>query len=104
MWRTLQSRSRSSSAICTSSAVFPTPARAATTPTFPRPSPPCIDFSKTRMGLRSFTSLRYIAAPPSWLLRLLGQLLAVLLHELFRDRPREESVARELHGELRFPL
>src|SRR5262249_8855317 len=101
MCKTLRSRMRSSSAICTSSAVLPTPARAATTPTLPRPRPPCIDFSKTRMGLRSFTSLRYMPVPS---LSLLGLLFAVLLDELLGERRRQRSVARKLHGELGFPL
>src|SRR3954465_8789136 len=101
MWRTRRSRRRSSSAICTSSGVLPTPAAPPTTPRFPRPSPPWIDFSKTRIGLRSFTSLRYIASPS---LGLLGQLLAVLLDELLCDRPWKGSIPRELHGELGFAL
>src|SRR4029079_17137242 len=100
MCRTLRSRRRSSRAICTRSAVLPTPAREATTPTFPRPRPPCIDFSKTRMGLRSFTSLRYMATS----LPLLLLLFAELLDELLADRSRHRRVPRELHGELGLPL
>src|SRR5688500_3479931 len=101
MCSTLRSRSRSSSAICTKSAVFPTPAREATIPTLPAPRPPCIDFSKTRMGLRSFTSLRKVGIRS---LRLLALLFAVLLDELLAERCRQGRVAGKLHGELGLAL
>src|SRR5262245_17826660 len=101
MCRTFRSRIRSSSAIWTSSGVLPTPAREATTPTLPRPRPPCIDFSKTRIGLFSLTSLRYTGSPLLGLLRLL---LAVLLDQLFADGRRDRGVPRELHGELGLAL
>src|SRR5262245_2527036 len=101
MCRTFRSRIRSSSAIWTSSGVLPTPGREATTPTFPRPRPPCIDFSKTHSGLFSLTSLRYTASP---LLGLLGLLLAVLLDQLLADRGRDGGIAGALHRELRLAL
>src|SRR5262245_25572623 len=101
MCKTLRSRIRSSRAICTRSGVLPTPAREATTPTLPRPRPPCIDFSKTRIGLFSLTSLRYTASP---LLGLLGLLLTVLLDQLLADCRGDGRVARELHGELGLAL
>ena len=44
-WRSL------SVAMWTRQAVLPTPLRDASTPMFPRPSPPSMDFSRLRMGL-----------------------------------------------------
>src|SRR5260221_10606849 len=85
----------------TRNAVLPMPWSATTTPRFPAPRPPWIEFSKTLIGLRSVSSFNSMGP----LLLLVGRTTGpVLLDQLQRDLARHGSVAREFHRVLGLPL
>src|SRR5688500_12067361 len=91
-------------------ALLPTPARDATTPMLPLPTPPWTERSNTRSGLRCVSSLRCMAGslscPVRSLLRCVrgGAAGLRLLDELLHHVARGGSVALELERELRLAL
>src|SRR5262245_12086327 len=85
----------------TRNAVLPMPCRATTTPRLPGPRPPWIEFSNTRMGLRSVNSFKSMGG----LLLLVGLCAGpVFLDQLRGHLSRHGGVAGELHRVLGLPL